>query len=131
MWPLGPWLSSHGGVGATVGLDDLRGLFQPGILWFPGAGSSFGDTRRAGDMNIASPAGAVSRCRAHVRRRLQHGPPDALLVPLAGRRLPGAGRARAEDRPEESPHRPARGVARPGRLVLPRYAVPACFGDGC
>ena len=23
------WFSRHGGVGLTVGLDDLRGLFQP------------------------------------------------------------------------------------------------------
>jgi len=33
------WFSRHGGVGLTVGLDDLRGLFQPwwfydSILWF-------------------------------------------------------------------------------------------------
>jgi len=26
------WFSRHGGVGLTVGLDDLRGLFQPS--WF-------------------------------------------------------------------------------------------------
>ena len=25
----GTWFSRHGGVGLTVGLDDLRGLFQP------------------------------------------------------------------------------------------------------
>jgi len=29
MWPLGTWLSRHGGVGLVVGLDDLRGLSQP------------------------------------------------------------------------------------------------------
>ena len=29
MWPLGTWVSRHGGVGLAVGLDDLRGLFQP------------------------------------------------------------------------------------------------------
>ena len=32
MVPWGPtrtWFSRHGGVGMTVGLDDLRGLFQP------------------------------------------------------------------------------------------------------
>ena len=29
MWPLGTWFSRHGGVGLTVGLDDLGGLFQP------------------------------------------------------------------------------------------------------
>jgi len=34
MWPLGAWFSRHGGVGVTVGLDDLRGLFQPVILGF-------------------------------------------------------------------------------------------------
>ena len=26
------WFSRHGGAGLTVGLDDLRGLFQPMIL---------------------------------------------------------------------------------------------------
>jgi len=26
------WFSRHGGVGVTVGLDDLSGLFQPMIL---------------------------------------------------------------------------------------------------
>ena len=26
---LGTWLSRHGGVGLAVGLDDLRGPFQP------------------------------------------------------------------------------------------------------
>ena len=34
MWHFGIWFSKHGGVGLTVGLDDLRGLFQPMILWF-------------------------------------------------------------------------------------------------
>jgi len=34
MWHLGIWFSRHGGVGLMVGLDDLRGLFQPMILWF-------------------------------------------------------------------------------------------------
>jgi len=29
MWPLGTWLSRHGGVGLAVGLGDLRGLLQP------------------------------------------------------------------------------------------------------
>jgi len=29
MWHLGTWFSRHGGVGVMVGLDDLRGLFQP------------------------------------------------------------------------------------------------------
>jgi len=28
MWHFGTWFSRHGGVGWTVGLDDLRGLFQ-------------------------------------------------------------------------------------------------------
>jgi len=32
MWHLGTWFSRHGGVGWMVGLDDLRGLFQPVIL---------------------------------------------------------------------------------------------------
>jgi len=34
MWHLGTWFGRHGGVGLTVGLDDLRGLFQPMILLF-------------------------------------------------------------------------------------------------
>ena len=41
MWHFGIWFSRHGGVGLTVGLDDLRGLFQPMnllhdsmILWY-------------------------------------------------------------------------------------------------
>jgi len=29
MWHLGTWFSRHGGVGLAVGLDDLRGVFQP------------------------------------------------------------------------------------------------------
>jgi len=29
MWHFGTWFSRHGGVGQIVGLDDLRGLFQP------------------------------------------------------------------------------------------------------
>jgi len=29
MWHFGIWFSRHGGVGWMVGLDDLRGLFQP------------------------------------------------------------------------------------------------------
>ena len=29
MWHFGTWFSRHGGVGVTVGLDDLWGLFQP------------------------------------------------------------------------------------------------------
>jgi len=29
MWHLGTWFSRHGGVGVTVGLGDLGGLFQP------------------------------------------------------------------------------------------------------
>ena len=29
MWHLGTWFSRRGGVGLRVGLDDLRGLFQP------------------------------------------------------------------------------------------------------
>jgi len=29
MWHLGTWFSRRGGVGVTVGPDDLRGLFQP------------------------------------------------------------------------------------------------------
>ena len=32
MWLFRTWFSRHGGVGITVGLDDLRGLFQPS--WF-------------------------------------------------------------------------------------------------
>jgi len=32
MWHFGTWFSSHGGVGLTVGLNDLRALFQPMIL---------------------------------------------------------------------------------------------------
>jgi len=33
MWHFGIWFSRHGGVGVMVGLDDLRGLFQPMILY--------------------------------------------------------------------------------------------------
>jgi len=29
MWHFGTWFSRHGGDGLTVGVDDLRGLFQP------------------------------------------------------------------------------------------------------
>jgi len=29
MWQLGTWFSGRGGDGLMVGLDDLRGLFQP------------------------------------------------------------------------------------------------------
>jgi len=29
MWHLRTWFSRRGGVGLAVGLDDLRGLFQP------------------------------------------------------------------------------------------------------
>jgi len=29
MWHLGTWFSRRGGVGVTVGLGDLGGLFQP------------------------------------------------------------------------------------------------------
>jgi len=29
LWHLGTWFSRHGGVGVTVGLDDLQGLCQP------------------------------------------------------------------------------------------------------
>jgi len=29
VWHFGTQFSRHGGVGLTVGLDDLRGLFQP------------------------------------------------------------------------------------------------------
>ena len=29
MWQFRTWFSSHGGIGLTVGLDDVRGLFQP------------------------------------------------------------------------------------------------------
>jgi len=32
MWHFGIWLSRHGGVGLTVGLDDLGGLFLLTIL---------------------------------------------------------------------------------------------------
>jgi len=32
MWHFRTWFSRHGGVGWMVGLDDLRGLFQPMIL---------------------------------------------------------------------------------------------------
>ena len=32
MWHFGIWFSRHGGVAVMVGLDDLRGLFQPMIL---------------------------------------------------------------------------------------------------
>jgi len=32
MWHFRIWFSRHGGVGLTVGLDDLGGLFQPMIL---------------------------------------------------------------------------------------------------
>jgi len=32
MWHFRIWFSRHGGVGVTVGLDDLRGLFQSMIL---------------------------------------------------------------------------------------------------
>jgi len=34
MWHFRIQFSSHGGVGWMVGLDDLRGLVQPMILWF-------------------------------------------------------------------------------------------------
>ena len=34
MWHFRIWFSRNGGVGWMVGLDDLRGLFQPVILWF-------------------------------------------------------------------------------------------------
>jgi len=34
MWHFGIQFSRHGGVGLTVGPDDLRGLFQPMILGF-------------------------------------------------------------------------------------------------
>jgi len=34
MWHFGMWFSRCGGVGLIVGLDDLRGLFQPMILCF-------------------------------------------------------------------------------------------------
>ena len=33
MWHFRTWFSRHGGVGVTVGLDDLRGLFQPQWLY--------------------------------------------------------------------------------------------------
>jgi len=29
MWHFETWFSRHGGVGVTVGLDDLRGFLQP------------------------------------------------------------------------------------------------------
>ena len=32
LWHFRTWYSRHGGVGVMVGLDDLRGLFQPMIL---------------------------------------------------------------------------------------------------
>jgi len=34
MWHFGIWFSTHGGVGWVVGLHELKGLFQPMILWF-------------------------------------------------------------------------------------------------
>ena len=34
MWHFGMWFGRHDGVGWMVGLDDLRGLFQPVILLF-------------------------------------------------------------------------------------------------
>jgi len=34
IWHFRIWFSRLGGVGWMVGLDDLRGLFQPMILWF-------------------------------------------------------------------------------------------------
>jgi len=34
MWHFRTWFSRHGGVGLIVGLEDLRGLFQPVILQF-------------------------------------------------------------------------------------------------
>jgi len=40
MWHFRIWFSRNGGVGCMVGLDDLRGLFQPMILWFYGAAPS-------------------------------------------------------------------------------------------
>ena len=43
IWHFGIWFSRHGGVGVTVGLDDLRGLFQPMILWFYGGEGDKGD----------------------------------------------------------------------------------------
>ena len=33
MWHIRTYFSRHGGAGWMVGLDDLRGLFQPMILW--------------------------------------------------------------------------------------------------
>jgi len=35
MWHFGIWFSRHEDVGWMVGLDDLRGLFQPVILRIP------------------------------------------------------------------------------------------------
>jgi len=34
MWHFVIWFSRHGGAGWMNGPDDLRGLFQPMILWF-------------------------------------------------------------------------------------------------
>jgi len=34
MWHFRIWFSRNGGVGWMIGFDDLRGLFQPMILWF-------------------------------------------------------------------------------------------------
>jgi len=34
MWHFGIWFDRHGVVGRMVGLDDLRGPFQPVVLWF-------------------------------------------------------------------------------------------------
>jgi len=32
IWHFSTWFSKHGGIGLTVGLDDLRGLFQPSLF---------------------------------------------------------------------------------------------------
>jgi len=34
MWHFRTWFRRHGVVEWMAGLDDLRGLFQPVILWF-------------------------------------------------------------------------------------------------
>jgi len=41
MWPFRIWFSRHGGVGWMIGLDDLRGPFQPMILRFSDLSLSF------------------------------------------------------------------------------------------
>ncbi|PKK19490.1 MPV17 mitochondrial membrane protein-like 2, transcript variant X3 [Columba livia] len=126
--PADPWRGAQGGLfpqDAVAGPAAAAAAVprapaaadQHGELWRAAGG------RRHAAAGLAPPppprhAAPAGTHRTHVRRGLQPGPPLALLVPLAGRGVPGAGH---ENRPEESPDRPAGGIARPGLLVLPRH----------